>query len=167
VSGCRLAVLLVCVVLTGCASYAGRGLFPGHSTASEVEALMGTPAERRAGPDGETVLWYPRLPYGRESYAARIAPDGRLVSVEQRLTLENLAKLERGKMRMDEVRDLLGPPYRADQFPRMQREIWTYQMPADPTPKILYVQFSPEGLLREVYYMDDPDFRTPRLGRWH
>ena len=91
-----IATLLL--LLAGCASYEGRGLVPGVSTAADVEALMGAPAEVRKGVDGETVFWYPRLPYGRVSYAARIAPDGKLMNIEQRLTEDNLGRLEKGKM---------------------------------------------------------------------
>ena len=122
--------LALLLLATGCAGYAGRGLVPGQSTAAEVEALMGPAAERRPGNNGETVLWFPRLPYGRESYAARIGPDGKLVSLEQRLTEENLAFLARGKTTDEMVHDLFGPPEKVNRFPRMQREIWTYQMPA-------------------------------------
>jgi hypothetical protein len=155
-----------CVTLlllaAGCAGYEGRGLVPGQSTAAEVDALMGPAAERRAGPNGETVLWFPRLPAGRMSYAARIGPDDKLIAIEQRLTEENLAYLERGKTTAEMVHDLFGPPNKVNQFPRMQREVWTYQMPAVMTEwKVLYVQFSPDGVLREYYYMDDPE--VPKL----
>jgi len=160
----RGAVLLV--ALAGCASYDGRGLVPGQSTEKDVLAVMGTPAERRAGPGGETVLWYPRLPYGRASYAARVAPDGKLIAVEQRLTEENLEHLHKGKMTDQQVRDLLGPPNKINQFPRMQREIWTYQMPAVTEWKVLYVQFSPDHVLREYYYMDDPEVPKLPAGRF-
>lgn len=157
-AACNYALLLA---LAGCAGYDGAGLVPGQSTAADVEALMGPPAERRKGLNGETVFWYPRLPYGRASYAARIAPDGRLMDIEQRLTEENLERLDKGKMTSEQVRDLFGPPNKVNQFPRMQREIWTYQMPAILEWKVLYVQFSPDRVLREYYYMDDPE--VPRL----
>jgi hypothetical protein len=153
-------VVVVAIVLAGCASYSGRGLAPSQSSAAELEAVMGAPAERRPAPNGETVWWYPRLPYGYESYAARIGPDGKLVAIEQRLTPENVARIQPGMTTGKEVRDLLGPPWRADPFPRMQREIWTYPMRAtDPTPKHLYVQLSPDGVVREAYLLDDPEWR--------
>jgi hypothetical protein len=158
--------IAVLALLAGCASYDGRGLVAGRSTESDVLAVMGAPAERRAGPDGETVLWYPRLPYGRASYAARIAADGRLVSLEQRLTEENLTRLERGKTTAEAVHDLFGPPNKVNQFPRLQREIWTYQMPAVTEWKVLYVQFSPDHVLREYYYMDDPELPRLPAGRF-
>jgi hypothetical protein len=154
------------LLLAGCASYEGRGLVPGQSTGAEVEALMGPVTERRAGPDGETVLWFSRQPYGRSSYAARIGADGKLKSLEQRLTPDNLAFLERGKSTDESVHDMFGPPYKVNQFPRMQREIWTYWMPATEEWKVLFVQFSPDHVLREYYYMDDPELPRLPAGRF-
>src|SRR6266403_458068 len=97
-------VAVVAIVLSGCASYAGRGLAPGQSSAAEVEAVMGPPAERSHSANGETVLWFPRFPFGRESYAARIGPDGKLIAIEQRLTPENVARLQPGRTTAKEVR---------------------------------------------------------------
>jgi hypothetical protein len=163
----RLLVAAALVLLAGCAGYDGRGLVPGQSTAGDVEALMGPVAERRAGPGGEEVLWFSRQPYGRANYAARIGPDGKLIALEQRLTVENLKYLENGKMSEQAVHDLFGPPYKVNQFPRMQREIWTYWMPATEEWKVLFVQFSPDGILREYYYMDDPELPRLPAGRLH
>ena len=91
--------LLLVLLLAGCASFDGRSLVPGQSTVAEVEKAMGPAAEKRPGPNGETVYYYPRLPWGYVSYAARIAPDGKLVALEQRLTEENIAKLKPGATR--------------------------------------------------------------------
>ena len=148
---------LVLLLLAGCAGYDGRGLMPGQSTEAEVEKLMGPSKDKRAGPDGETVLWFPRLPAGRVSYAARISTDGRLIAVEQRLTGENVARLVPGTSRESDVRDLLGPPYRVDPFPRMQRDAWTYQAQGI-QPQLIVVQFSQDHILREAYMIDDPEY---------
>src|SRR3989449_6076200 len=123
-----IAAAAVAIVLAGCASYSGRGLAPGQSSAAEVEAVMGPAAAKRPGPDGETVLWFPRMPYGDGTYAARVGADGRLVAIEQRLTEENIARIERGKTTADELLDLVGPPYQVWPFARMQRDIWAYRM---------------------------------------
>ena len=154
-------VAVVAIVLSGCASYSGRGLAPGQSGAAEVEAVMGPPAERSHSANGETILWFPRFPFGRQSYAARIGADGKLIAIEQRLTPENVARLQPGRTTAKEVHDLLGPPWREDAYPRLAREIWTYPMMAsDPTPKHFYVQFSGDGVVRELYLLDDPDWRA-------
>src|SRR5437899_12730519 len=157
-----IAAAAVAIVLAGCASYSGRGLAPGQSSAAEVEAVMGRAPAKRPGPDGETVLWFPRMPYGDGTYAARVSADGRLIAIEQRLTEENIASIERGRTTADQVLDLVGPPYRVDPFPRMEREIWTYKLQVFPFPKALFVQLSPDRVVREVYYIDDPDI--PPLG---
>src|SRR4051794_27606740 len=78
----KLTFLVALVAFTalaaGCASYDGHTLVPGESTVDDVEAVMGRPADKRAGPDGQTIYWYPQVPYGRANFAARIAPDGTL-----------------------------------------------------------------------------------------
>ena len=151
--------LALLAALAGCASYAGRTLVPGQSSAEEVDALMGPAAERRPGAAGETVHYYPRQPYGREMYAARIGPDGRLRAIEQRLTEANLARLRPGVSRSEDVRDLFGPPFQTDLFPRLEREVWTYKMyGGSHQPKDLYVQLARDGVVREVMMVDDPQF---------
>jgi hypothetical protein len=144
------------LVLGGCAS-TGASLQPGVATAADVERSMGRPAERRQLANGETVLWYPNFPWGKVSYAARIASDGRLIGVEQRMTEQNIATIELNRTTMAQVRDLLGPPYLTTEFPRMQREVWTYPVFSRPQHKELYVQFSRDGVVRESYLVMDPE----------
>jgi hypothetical protein len=150
--------LILVLLCAGCANFDGRGLVPGQSTAADVDRLMGPAADKRAGAGGETWLYYPRQPFGRKTFVARVAPDGRLVAVEQRLTDENVRKIIPQTTRRDDVRDVLGPPYTVSTFPRMEREIWQYYMRhlGDPgIPVTLYVQFSPDGVAREVYLLDE------------
>lgn len=151
------------MLLAGCASYSGRGLAPGRSSAEEVEALMGPAAERRAGAAGESVLYYSRLPEGGQTYAARIGPDGMLVALEQRLAPEYIAKIAPGRSRAEDVRDLLGPPWSTDRLPRLMRDVWSYPMLGSPYRKVLYIQFSGDGVVREVIVMNDP-WRERTLG---
>ncbi|MBK5104884.1 MAG: outer membrane protein assembly factor BamE, partial [Burkholderiales bacterium] len=91
-----IATCLAAGLLAGCASYSGSSLVAGKSTAAEAEALMGKPAERIEKPDGGSVLYYPRGPAGRETYAVLIGADGKVQAVEQRLTDGNIAKLVLG-----------------------------------------------------------------------
>ena len=161
--------MLFVLLLAGCASFEGRGLVPGQSTAADVEAVMGRAADKRLAAGGETVYYFPRLPWGYATYAARIAPDGRLITLEQRLTTENIEKLKPGVTRADEVRDLLGPPFEPMKQALSGNEIWTYPMrvPGYPTPKWFLAHLSPDGVLRETYMIDYPHWvpqDTPRRG---
>jgi len=143
------------LALVGCASFDGRGLTPGQSGAADVERVMGAPAEKRQVA-GETWYFYPRQPYGRVMYVARVGPDGRLVALEQRLTDANVAKIVPNTTRAQDVRDLLGPPWTATRYAGLDRDIWTWWMRqyGDPgLPIELVVQMSPDGVVREVYRM--------------
>jgi hypothetical protein len=147
--------------LGGCATYSGSGLVPGQSTVQDVEAAMGEPALVREAPGGGQVLWYPRLPFGRESFAAHIDADGTLVSIEQRLDPQYIARLVPGKSTAEDVLDTLGPPYKIYQYPRKQREAWEYQLRTPPENKNLYVQLSPDRVVREVFQLNERDLDWP------
>jgi hypothetical protein len=152
----RSFAVLACAALlaAGCASYDGRGLVPGKSTAAEVQSLMGVPAERQ--PQGaDTILWYPRGPEGFHSYAVRIGPDGVMKGIEQRLDPVYVRRLVPGAATRQEVRELLGPPFFVSRLPRLKREVWEYQM-LDIIRWKLWLQFSDDGVLREVLQMRHP-----------
>jgi hypothetical protein len=159
----RIVAMGLAVLLSGCAvdRFSGEGLVPGQSTRAEVEKAMGVPADKRAGPAGETVLWYPRLPYGRVSYAARIGKDDKLIAVEQRLTREYLAMLKPGVSRENDVRDLLGPPQKIDWFERGQVNAWTYNARGI-EPQIMVVELTKDGVVSKAYMFDDPQEVTRR-----
>ena len=160
-------LLSVCLalVLSACASFSGSGLTAGVSTVADVERAMGAAADRRQV-NNETWLYYPRQPFGRKTFVARLGTDGRLIAVEQRLTDENVARILPNTSRADDVLDLLGPPYVATQFPRMDRNVWTWHMRrfGDPgQPAQLNVQMSPDGVVREIGFIDESDTNF-RLG---
>jgi hypothetical protein len=147
------------LVLASCASFDGRGLTAGQSTVADVERIMGAPTERRQV-GGETWLYYPRQPFGRKTFVARVNADGRLIALEQRLTDEAVAQIVPNTTRAEQVRDLLGPPYQATRFARLDRNVWTWHMRrfGDPgIPVQLNVQMSPDGVVREVYIIDESD----------
>ena len=152
------------LLLASCAT--SPQLVPGQSTATDVEAKMGHAAEKRVV-GGETVYYYPELPWGYRSYAARVGADGRLIALEQRLTEENIGKVIRGKTTGAEVRDLLGPPWEPIHYERMDRDVWTYPMriAADPTPKWFVVQVASDGIVRETFLFDDMNYNRWGGGR--
>jgi hypothetical protein len=155
------ATCLAAWLLSGCASYSGSSLVAGKSTAAEVEALMGKPAERIEKPGGGSVLYYPRGPAGRETYAVSIGADGKVQGVEQRLTDANIAKLVRGTSTAREARELFGPPSRTTRLPRLERDVWEYPMDPISIPFVLVVQFSADGIVREVFKIKDYSAEPP------
>jgi len=152
----RNGLVFIAALAAGCAGY-GAGLVPGQSSVEEVRAAMGAPTLVRELPDGDRILWYSKLPYGRESYAARIDPDGTLVSLEQRLSPQFIAQLRPNESSADDVLNTLGPPNRVYLYPRQQREAWEYQLRTSPEMKTLYVQLSPDHVVREVFELHDRD----------
>jgi len=72
---------------------------------------------------------------------------------------QQIARLHSGASQ-DEVRDLLGAPSRVDSLPRVDREVWTYKaLDEGVWRKDLYVQFSHDGVVREILLTDDADLR--------
>lgn len=162
--GVLLGVSVAAALAGGCASYDGRGLVPGKSTAAEVEALMGKPAEKQER-GGDTIAFYPRGPMGFHTYAVRIGPDGVMREIDQRLTIENVQKLAPESWTRKEVRDLLGPPFVVESLPRLKREVWEYQFIEVSMKWKLWVQFSEDGVLREVVKRQHPDQDPLTAGR--
>ena len=105
----RLNILAAIVLLGACASYSGSALKPGESRLAEVLALMGEPALRWQDADGSIQLAYPRGPTGFHTFMARLAPDGRLQSMENVLDEEHFKRIRAGMSR-DEVLRRIGPP---------------------------------------------------------
>jgi hypothetical protein len=151
------AWLAAVLLAGGCASYSGSSLIPGKSTAREVEALMGVPAQKLPGQAGETVWYYPRGPVGWHTYAVRVGPDGVLRGIEQRLTVENVKKIVPGKTTKQDVLALLGPPFEVSRLPLKPLDVWQYQFLDVAYKWILWVHFSDDGIVREVLQRPHPE----------
>jgi hypothetical protein len=151
-----LAIGTLALLAAGCASFDGYGLKPGQATGADVERAMGMPAETRKVGD-ETLLYYPRQPFGAKTFVARIGQGDRLIDIEQRLTDDNVAKIIPNVTTATQVRDLLGPPWETSHDPLTNRTACTWYMYVfgDPSlPVELDVQMSPDGVVREVYKLD-------------
>ncbi|MFY9314556.1 MAG: hypothetical protein WAO95_03235 [Burkholderiales bacterium] len=157
----RWFVCAAAALLAGCASYDGRNLAVGRSTDADVAAEMGKPAAEIARANGERVWYYPRGPLGRHTYAVVLGPDGRVRAVEQRLTPAYAARIAKGISTAAEVRELLGPPSWRLRDARRRADIWEYATLAGREGRILRVEFSEDGVVREVIEMRDPTYNTP------
>jgi len=156
---CRLLMVSLLVAVASCAGFSGGNLKPGVADEADVERAMGPSADRRQHADGEVVRYYSRLPEGREMYAARFGRDGKLIAIEQWLTREYANQLVVGKSTREDVRDLLGPPYRVNSYPAIPSEVWLYPMRQGAVRMTLNVDFGARGVVRELGFFDvvDPD----------
>ena len=161
IRGFILAVSALAALAAGCASFDGRGLVPGKSKQAEVEALMGAPAQQRALPGGETALYFSRLPEGRAVYLVTIGPDGVMKSIEQRLLRKNLAGIVANTPTHEDVSGLFGPPGRTGYLALQEREWWEYKYFDYEQRRVIWVQFSRDGVVREVLDMLDWDYDKP------
>ncbi len=104
------------------------------------------------------MLYYPQGPMGRKSYAVSLDANGKLQAIEQRLTDEIIAKINVGVTTAQQVRELLGPSLTHTTLPWKGRDVWEYKMGDVAMPYVLWVQFSADGIVREVIKMtDEPD----------
>ena len=149
------AAVFALLLLAGCAS-SGRNLVAGVSTANDVIAQMGQPAERVKAADGDVIWFYPNQPFGRTMHAVRVAPDGRVRSVEQVLDDAHIARIVAGQTTRDQVREMFGPPYQVQYLPRQEREVWTWTIwNIAQFEYFLHVQMSKDGIVREVIVIKD------------
>lgn len=144
---------LAAALIAGCASYSGRGLEPGKSTESDVTRVMGKPDDTRKRANGDTVLYYSRQPEGRQIYAATIAPDGSLRSLEQVLQPENIHRIVAG-VTESQVRELIGPPARTGRTAFKPFDVWEYRWQFGEDRRVLWVAFA-NGVAQEVTEMHD------------
>ena len=152
-------ILMALILLTaaGCASVDGRGLVPGKSTLGEVEGLMGAPAHRVALPNGDSAHYFSRLPEGRAVYVVTFGPDRVMKSIEQRLIRSNLKFIVAGTSTMNDVRNLFGPPGGEGRLERQRRTWWEYKYEDYDQRRVIWVQYSDDGVVREVLDAVDPE----------
>jgi hypothetical protein len=114
------------------------------------------PVATRTLANGETWRYFPSQPYGRKVQVERVAADGKVIAVEQRLSEEYIARLVPDHSRKEDVFALFGPPYETAVYPRMDREVWSWHMRRfGVIPVGLHVQMSPDGVVREVLLLDE------------
>ena len=160
---CRVAVLVITVLLSACASYSGSNLKPGVATLPEVTASMGGPAMRWKDPDGTEQLAYPRGPAGTQTFMVFIGADGRLERIEGVLDMEHFSRIGPGKSDKSSVLRLLGPsvPLRT-QYYRLSNELaWEWRF-CDGGSRLAFfdVMFDAStGIVRMTYQRPDDSGR--------
>ena len=147
--------MVLALLLAGCASFDGRGLVAGKSTEADAVALMGPPAQVRPLPEGGKALYFSRLPEGRAVFEVDVNAQGVVTSIEQKLTRQHIWEIRNGESTRDDVLKLFGPPGRRGYLSLSEREWWEYKDLDYQDLRILYVQFSGDGVVREVLDLKD------------
>ncbi len=122
-----LCALLSAVGLTACDYLNMRELQPGVSSALEVRDRFGPPQMEWRNADGSLTWEYSRQPEGIECFMITIGADNILRRIEQVLTEDNFARVQRG-MNGDEVRRLLGKPAASQFFALRKETVWEWKI---------------------------------------
>ncbi|HWA39506.1 MAG TPA: hypothetical protein VG873_16750 [Burkholderiales bacterium] len=152
-------LLLAAAALAGCASF--QPLEPGKARLADVEARFGKPLERVALPDGGSRTFYSTLPEGRENFAVTAGADGVVREIRQQLTWDSIKRITPNATSAKDLRELLGPPFRVVRMERQQRDVWEYPWRLSEDRRILWVQVSYDGTVREVIEMHDYESDPP------
>jgi hypothetical protein len=157
-------VSLLTLLLSGCASLGGSDLVPGKSTAADAEARMGRPDQRLTLANGDSALYFSRLPYGRAMHVVTVGTDGAVKTVEQRMQYATFARVVANTSMKKEVSELLGPPGRQGRLDRQRRDWWEYRYFLAPDHRVVWIQFSDDGVVREMIDTLDPDEERKKDG---
>ena len=124
----NLAWLLVSFALAGCA-YVPKvaRLPPGEATEADVVGAAGTPFRRWHNADGGVTLEYPSQPFGIRCLMVTLDAQGRLVSVQDALSVAGLARVQPGMSR-EQVARLLGRERSIENFSLSGEEVWDWNV---------------------------------------
>ena len=143
-----LAALASIIGFYGCDAAYLADLKPGSSTAQEVRERLGAPTAEWPNSDGSVTWEYPRGPEGTRCWMLTLNDRGVLQKIEQALTEENFARIEKG-WSAEQVRRLLGKPASEVKFPLKPEVVWEWRI--DPTAPdnraYFHVHFSPDGVV--------------------
>lgn len=141
-----LAALASAIGFYGCDSVHLNALTPGSSTAADIRARLGAPAAEWPNPDGGSTWEYPRGPEGVQCWMLTLDARGILRRIDQALTEDNFARVEKG-WNGEQVRRLLGKPASEAHFPLKPERVWEWRIePRSPGARAFFhVHFDMEG----------------------
>jgi hypothetical protein len=132
----------------GCDAAHLADLKPGISTAQEVRERLGPPGTEWPNGDGSVTWEYPRGPEGTKCWMLTLNQGGVLQKIEQVLTEENFARIEKG-WSAEQVRRLLGKPAGEAKFPLKPEVVWEWRIePSAPANRAYFhVHFDLDGVV--------------------
>ncbi len=115
----------IIIVLAALGFVACAQLQPG-APESEVAAYGKAPAATYDNPDGSRQLVFPTGPLGTETYMVHVKA-GAVQRVEQVLTDQTFGRIQAGVTTQQEVRRMIGPPWRVVRFDNLRQDAWDYR----------------------------------------
>lgn len=146
--------------LSGCASLNPVSAVRVGNPESEVVRLLGKPTH--VYQDGkDRILEYMHGPMGQTTELAKIGADGKLISIEQVLTLQKFGSLKVGQANKDEVLRTVGAPSQVNRYPFSQMETWSYPYKEQGVwDSMMSLYFDQSNILRKLENGPDP-YRMP------
>ncbi|UGQ44782.1 hypothetical protein [Massilia endophytica] len=158
----KLAITTTFLLLAGCAGFGGPPPAPGESMAA-VEARLGQPSARHAGPGGETIAEYGAGAFGQYTWMATYGPDGRLRRYEQVLSSEKFATVKLGQDNKESILRTFGRPAETMYLSLRDLEVWSYRYKESGVwNSMMHIHFSRDGIVREMQSGPDPLYEEKR-----
>ena len=151
-----LAALASIIGFYGCDGAHLEALKPGISTGQEVRERLGPPAAEWSNADGSVTWEYPRQPSGTRCWMLTLNQRGVLQRIEQALTDENFARIQKG-WTGEQVRRVLGKPGSETRYPLKSEVVWEWKIdPAFPNGRAFYhVHFNLDGIVTVTERRED------------
>lgn len=150
---------LPALMLSACAGFGSPALAPG-ATEADVVARLGRPTHVYQD-GGSRVLEYMHGPMGQTTELARIAPDGRLQSYEQVLTMEKFATIIPNQTSKEQVLLTVGAPSEVKFYRHVSMDGWNYPFKESNTwDSMMTIYVDNTGMVRRMENGPDPR-RTP------
>jgi hypothetical protein len=114
---------LLALLLAACTPF---GLVRPGAPEAEMRRSMGTPAMEFDNPDGSRQLVFTTGPLGTQTFMVTVS-NGTVRRSEQVLTDDTFFRIHAGTTTREEVRHMIGPPYRVVRFNNLGQDAWDYR----------------------------------------
>ena len=150
-----LSIAVLALLFSGCSMF--QKPYPGMLE-SELVGIRGKPDAEYLDGDIKTLEWTAPAT-GQYTYMARIAPDGRMVSDEQVLTVERFSSLKPGISTKYDVLRTVGHPNRleSEYLSLPESEVWAYRYKEEGVwNSMMSIHFDRKGVVKRLENGIDP-----------
>lgn len=117
------ACLAFALVLAACAPF---GMVRPGATEADMRRSMGAPAVEYEAGGGLRQLVFPTGPLGTQTFMVYVR-NGIVERSEQVLTDDTFYRVQSGVTTREELRRMIGPPYRVVRFDNLRQDAWDYR----------------------------------------